>query len=297
MSAEPSTPSSPFSPGRGQVAMGLFELQQGEVGPLDFVAAGQLAGLEAALVELNKEFKKEIDDDKTGVERNAEEQDFMTLPPAEANDDSVFSVGAESQFSDSTPRAAGANLQQELTSLCALRDSLKSKILANGEGFFQWLKGFMSLRFSDIQIQLYGNHPLVAGQPGQSMLVPMLSFYGIITKDMVPRIKHKPNMDAITTNILIRIRDLFTTPIGIPAVNVDCPEPSGTNLMWNVRLTLNGNIFTLITFRMVTMTNINFSPQVSPLSPQNHYIHLLFALLSKACAKDFNCFCAKKWSC
>lgn len=237
----------------------------------------------------------EISDAKTGVERNTEEQDFMALPPAEANDDSVFSVGAESQFSDSTSRAAdaaGVNLRQELTSLCALRDSLKSQILANGEDFFQWLKEYMSLRFSDIEIQLYGNHPLVAGQPGQSMLVPMLSFYGITTKDMVPRIKRKPDMDAITKNILKRIRDLFTTPIGIPQVNVDCPEPSGTNLMWNVRLTLNGNIFTLITFRIVTMTNINFSPQVSPLSPQNHYIHLLFALLSKACAKDFNCLCA-----
>jgi len=267
----------------------LFSLQQhpGEF-PQEYVTSVRLVDLQDILYDL----QQDIDDDKTGVERNTEEQDFMALPPAEANDDSVFSVGAESQFSDSTPRAAGANLRQELTSLCALRDSLKSQILANGEDFFQWLKGFMSLRFSDIQIQLYGNHPLVAGQPGQSMLVPMLSFYGITTKDMVPRIKHKPNMDAITKNILIRIRDLFTTPIGIPAVNVDCPEPSGTNLMWNVRLTLNGNIFTLITFRIVTMTNINFSPQVSPLSPQNHYIHLLFALLSKACAKDFNCLCA-----
>lgn len=141
-------------------------------------------------------------------------------------------------------------------------------------------------------MKIYGNHPLVAGSEGQSMLVPMLSFYGIATKDMIPNIKLKNSIESITTNIKTIVRVLFTTPIRIPEFNVDCPEPSGTNLMWNVRLTLNGNIFTLITFRIVTMTNINFSPQVSPLSTQNHYIHLLFALLSKACAKDFNCLCA-----
>jgi hypothetical protein len=123
------------------------------------------------------------------------------------------------------------------------------------------------------------------------MLVPMLSFYGIATKDMIPNIKHKTSMDSITKNILIRVRHLFTTPLGIPENSVDCPEPSGTNLVWNIRLTLNGNIFTLLTFRVVAMTNINFSPQAYPLSAQNLYMLLCFALLSKACAKDFNCLC------
>jgi len=279
---------------RGLLSSVLTGFTREPLGPLEFVAAEGFVRFDAALQELKKELKKEIDDAKADDERNGEEQDFMALPPpGDANDDSVFSVGAESQFSDSTPRAAGdPNLRQQLTSLCDLRDSLKSQILAKGEDFFQWLKGFMSLRFSDIQIQVYGNHPLVAGVPGQSMLVPMLSFYGIITKDMIPRIKHKTSMEIITKNMLQIIRNLFTTPIRIPEVNVDCPEPSGTNIVWNVRLTLNGNIFTLLTFRIVAMTSIEFSPQVSPLSAQNHYMHLLFALLSKACAGSFNCLCA-----
>ena len=93
----------------------------------------------------------------------------MELQPSEANDDSVFSVGAESQFSDSTPRAAGdpcPNLQQKLTLLCTLRDNLSSKILENGDNFFQELR-------TSVDIPVYGNHPIVAVL-GKGMLVPML---------------------------------------------------------------------------------------------------------------------------
>jgi len=265
----------------------LSRLVDQSLGPLEFVAAEGFVQFGAALQEL----KKEIDDAKVDDERNGEEQDFMAL--GDANDDGIFGVGAGSQISDSTPRAAGdPNLQQQLTSLCVLRDSLKSQILSKGEEYFQWLKGFMTLRFSDIQIQVYGNHPLVAGEPGQSMLVPMLSFYGITTKDMIPRIKHKTSMEAITKNMLQIVRNLFTTPIKIPEINVDCAEPSGTNIVWIVRLILNGNIFPLLTFRIVAMTSIEFSPQQSPLSAQNHCMHVCFALLSKACAGSFNCLCA-----
>jgi hypothetical protein len=299
MSAEPSTPLSPFSPRRGEMAMGLIELHQGQVGPLDFVAVEQLAQLEAALVELNKEFKKEIDDDKTGVERNAEEQDFMALQPSEANDDSVFSVGAESQFSDSTPRAAGdpvLNLQQKLTLLCTLRDSLSSKILKNGDKFFQELQ-------TSVGIPVYGNHPIVAVL-GKGMLVPMLSFYGIATKETIA-VGIKPNIPGIRDTLHEMTQRLFTTPAGFtpvlfPDSAVDCTMPTAANMVWNVRLKFNGNIFTLLTFRVVAMTHIDFPPQQLAssgpshlnLSLPNKYIHLLFALLSKACAKDFNCLCA-----
>ena len=277
----------------------LFSLQQnpGQF-PQEFPAAEGVVAFNAALYDLGKEIQKEIADEKADDERNAEQQDFMALPPpGDVVDDNVFSVGAESQFSESTPRLPGdpvLNLQQKLTTLCSLRDSLKSQILSKGDEFFQWLKGFttISLQFPGTKMQVYGNHPLVASEPGKSMLVPMLSFYGITTKETIPHIKHKTSMDSITKNILIRVRHLFTTPLEIPEVGVDCPEPSGTNLVWNIRLTLNGNIFTLFTFRIVAMTNINFSPQVSPLSLQNHYMLLCFAVLSKACAKDFNCLCA-----
>ena len=292
-----SDPETPLSPGVLGAAMGLYILRRGQAGPLEFPAAQGLVVFNDALYELEKEIADANVDDEKNVEQ--QQQAFMGLPPpgdVVDDNDNVFSVGAESQFSDSTPRAAGdpgPNLQQKLTTLCALRDSLKSQILANGEGFFQWLRGFasMSLQFSDREMQIYGNHPLVAGPEGQSMLVPMLSFYGIATKEIIPRIKHKNNIDSITKNIIKRVRDLFTTPLKIPEFSVDCPEPTLTNLVWNVRLTLNGNIFILLTFRIVAMTKINFSPQVSPLSPQNLFMLLCFALLSKACAKDFNCLC------
>ena len=301
-SSEPDTPT----------AAGIIsELGQGFRFPLAFTAVEQLAQLEAAIVELNKEFKKEIDDDKTGVERNAEEQDFMALQPSEANDDSVFSVGAESQFSESTPRADGApNLQQKLTSLCSLRDSLSSKILENGDKFFQKLQ-------TSVGIPVYGNHPIVAIL-GKGMLVPMLSFYGVATKETIaagikpsiPAIRntlYEMTQELFTTPAHEMTQELFTTPAGFtpvlfPDFEVDCTIPTAANMVWNVRLKLNGNIFTLLTFRVVAMTHIDFPPQLPSLgslgpshlnlSLQNKYIHLCFALLSKACAKDFNCLCA-----
>ena len=286
MSAEPSTPPSPFSPGRASFASVLTGFTSQPLGPLEFTAVEQLVAMNDDVYDVEKEI--EDGEGKVDNERNAEEQDFMALQPSEANDDSVFSVGAESQFSDATPQAPGEpvlNLQQKLTTLCSLRDSLKTQILAKGDEFFQWLSGHFH------GMKIYGNHPLVAGPEGQSMLVPMLSFYGIATKDMIPNIKLKTSIESITTNIKTIVRRLFTTPIRIPEVDVDCPEPSGTNLVWNVRLTLNGNIFTLLTFRVVAMTNTDFPPQAYPLSPENLYMLLCFALLSKACAKDFNCLC------
>jgi hypothetical protein len=110
--------------------------------PLEFTAAEGFVVFNDALYEL----EKEIADANVDDEKNVERQAFMGLPPSRDvvdDNDNVFSVGAESQFSDSTPRAADApvlNLQQKLTTLCALRDSLKSQILANGEGFFNGLE-------------------------------------------------------------------------------------------------------------------------------------------------------------
>ena len=69
--------------------------------------------------------------------------------------------------------------------------------------------------------------------------------------------------------------------------------PTAANMVWNVRLTLNGNIFTLLTFRIVAMERLVFPPQQPRgLTDENCLLLLLFALLSKACAKDFNCLCA-----
>ena len=310
MSAEPSTPPSPFSPGRGRVAMGLFELVEGQDGLLELTATEALVAMNDYVYDVEKEI--EDGDGKVDNERNAEEQDFMALQPSEANDDSVFSVGAESQFSDSTPRAAGdpgPNLQQKLTLLCTLRDSLSSKILENGDNFFQELQ-------TSVGIPVYGNHPIVAVL-GKGMLVPMLSFYGVATKETIAA-GIKPNIPAIKATLNEMTQRLFTTPahemtrrpfttqegltpVLFPDFAVDCTIPTAANMVWNVRLKLNGNIFTLLTFRIVAMTHIDFTPQLpssgslSPshlnLSLQNKYIHLCFALLSKACAKDFNCLC------
>jgi len=292
-----SEPDTTFSPGRGQAAMSLFQLHQGQRGPLEFAATQGLVQFNAALHDLDIE----IADAKADADANNEQEAFLALPPSNDtfDNDNVFSVGAESQFSDSTPPTPPKNLRTQLGELRILMDTLKSSIPANGESFFEYLNH----KFTGYpQIQIYGNHHIVAGI-GQNMLVPMLSFYGITTKDGVASIK--PNIGEITTDIESMVARIFIPPpkvgldpstaqqaVGFEELSVDCPMPTATNLCWNVRLTLNGNIFTLLTFRIVAMTIVNVELQQSPLSAQNLYIHLLFALLSKACAKDFNCLCS-----
>lgn len=134
--SEPETPLSPFSPGRAGFASVLTEFTTGQRrGPLEFDAADALVAMNDDVYDVEKEI--EDGEGKVDNERNAEQQAFMGLPPpGDVVDDNV---NGDSQFSDSTPRAAGATLRQELTSLCALRDSLKSQILANGEDFFNGL--------------------------------------------------------------------------------------------------------------------------------------------------------------
>jgi hypothetical protein len=307
--SDPGTPL-PTSPMAATIISGLGGL------PLEFPAVEGLVQFNAALQDL----KQDIDDAKADVETNVEERAFMGLPPSgDANDDSV---SAESQFSDSTPRAAGdagPNLQQKLTLLCTLRDNLSSKILENGDNFFQELQKYMIVQAPGIPV--YGNHPIVAIL-GKGMLVPMLSFYGVATKEMIVQ-GIKPNIPAIRDRLNEMTQRLFTTPahemtrqpfttpegftpVLFPDFAVDCTMPTAANMVWNVRLKLNGNIFTLLTFRVIAMTHIDFPPQQLaslaslasqepldlPLSLPNKYIHLCFALLSKACAKDFNCLCA-----
>ena len=367
--SESDTPFSPFSPGRGRAAISLLQFPPGQGGPFELDAIQGLVEFNAALHDL------EIADAKADADANNEQEAFLALPPSNDafDNDNVFSVGAESQFSDSTPRAAGANLRQELMSLCALRDSLSSKILENGDEFFEELQQYMIEQAPGIQV--YGNQSIVA-RLGQNMLVPMLSFYGIATKETIAA-GIKPKIGDIKTKIHELTCSQFTTPSRFtpalfPDSAVDCTMPTAANLCWNVRLTLHRNIFTLLTFRVVAMDNLVFQPQIpgvthkcfnaylldaskrvdptpnatamtlllqglgvsvasqdgmnmyhfphklqylddtqhehilALLTPevgqefarrlritsQNYCLHLLFALLSKACAKDFNCLCS-----
>jgi hypothetical protein len=279
-SSQPETPSSPFSPGRAQGAMGLFELDEGHVGPLDFVAAD-------AMVKLQDPMEEEY-------QENDDEIDFLSMAPSEAVDDSVFSVGAESQFSEASDSPPSV-LRAQLGQLHVFMTTLKTTINTASEQFFQELQELM---VKDVPgISVYGNQSIVASLGG-SMLVPMLSFYGIAIKnarqgDMIAQ-HIKPNMHTISDRIREMTCRRFTTPTGFPDSAVDCTMPTAANMVWNVRLTLNGNIFTLLTFRIVAMERLVFptqQPRVA-LTPENYLLHLLFALLSKACAKDFNCLCA-----
>jgi hypothetical protein len=287
--SDPGTPL-PTSPMAASILSGFRQPPQSL-----FHAVEGFVDFNAALHDLDRE----IADAKADADTNTEQEAFLALPPSNDtfDNDNVFSVGAESQFSDSTPPTPSKNLQTQLEELRILMGTLKSSIPANGQSFFEYLNQY---KFQT-QIQIYGNHPIVE-TIGQNMLVPMLSFYGITTKDGVASIK--PNIGQITTDIESMVARIFIPTkvglgpstaqqaVGFEELIVDCPMPTATNLCWNVRLTLNGNIFTLLTFRIVAMTNVNFEPQQSPLSTQNQYIHLCFALLSKACAKDFNCLCS-----
>jgi len=359
-----SEPEPPLSPGGLSAATALFSIQTtpGQW-PQEVVTAVSLLDLH----DIRSDLQQDIDDAKADVETNVEERDFMALPPlGDANDDSVSSVSAESQFSVSTPTAPGGpNLRTQLTELSKFMSVLKTKITENSEQFFHELQEYMIEQAPGIRV--YGNQHIVATL-GQNMLVPMLSFYGIATKDVVAR-SIKPKIGGMKIKIHELTCSQFTTPAGFPDTDVDCTMPTAANMVWNVRLKLNGNIFTLLTFRVVAMEHLEFEPQIpgvtrecfehylldkskhvdpnamTPLllelgvsvvsqdgsnmhhfphniqylddtqrgrilallqpeevraefasrlriTPQNYCLHLLFALLSKACAKDFNCLCA-----
>ena len=249
--------------------------------PLEFVAAEELVQIGAALYTYQaKEY-----------EENDEAVLFSTMLPGK--DD----VDVESQFTDSTPQDASIVLLTQLTSLCDFRDFLKKYITENSEVFFKDLQEYMK------DIQVYGNQSIVATL-GRNMLVPMLSFYGIATKDVITS-QIKPNIGAIRNKLVEMTKSQFTTPVEsakdefthaeeFPDTDVDCVMPTASNMVWNVRLKLHGNIFTLLTFRIVAMKPLVFEPQ-NPgvvLTLQNYLLHLLFALLSKACTGKFNCLCA-----
>jgi hypothetical protein len=278
VSSQPETPSTPLSPG-GVAAAGAI-ITFGEL-PYDLLAADAMVELQA----IEEEYQE-----------NDDETDFLSMAPSEAVDDSVFSVGAESQFSEASDSPPSV-LRAQLGQLHVFMTTLKTTINTASEQFFQELQELM---VKDVPgISVYGNHSIVASLGG-SMLVPMLSFYGIAIKnthqDMIAQ-RIKPNMHTISDRIREMTERLFipraTPPAIFPVLGVDCTMPTAANMVWNVRLTLNGNIFTLLTFRIVAMERLVFPlQQARVLTPENWLLLLLFALLSKACAKDFNCLCA-----
>jgi hypothetical protein len=266
----------PPTPGRLAAAGAIITF--GEL-PYDLLAAD-------AMVKLQDPMEEEY-------QENDDEIDFLSMAPSEAVDDSVFSVGAESQFSEASDSPPSV-LRAQLGQLHVFMTTLKTTINTASEQFFQELQELMVKYVPGISV--YGNQSIVASLGG-SMLVPMLSFYGIAIKnthqDMIAQ-HIKPNMHTISDRIREMTCRRFTTPTGFPDSAVDCTMPTAANMVWNVRLTLNGNIFTLLTFRIVAMEHLVFPPQQPRvgLTPENCLLLLLFALLSKACAKDFNCLCA-----
>ena len=138
-----------------------------------FLSVEGLVQFNAALHDLDIE----IADAKADADANTEEQAFLALLPSNDtfDNDNVFSVGAESQFSD-TPPTPSKQLRRQLGELRILMNTLKSSIPVNGQSFFEYLNQYQF----QTQIRIYGNHPIVE-TIGQYMLVPMLSFYGITT--------------------------------------------------------------------------------------------------------------------
>ena len=262
----------PPTPGRLAAAGAIITF--GEL-PYDLLAAD-------AMVKLQDPMEEEY-------QENDDKIDFFSMVPG----GDVDSVGAESQFSEASDSPPSV-LRAQLGQLHVFMTTLKTTINTASEQFFHELQQLMAKDAPGISV--YGNQSIVFSLGG-SMLVPMLSFYGIATKDMIAQ-HIKPNMHTISDRIREMTERLFipraTPPAIFPVLGVDCTMPTAANMVWNVRLTLNGNIFTLLTFRIVAMERLVFERQQPGvgLTPQNYLLHLLFALLSKACAKDFNCLCA-----
>ena len=221
--------------------------------------------------------------------QNIEENVFSSLGPNDSNSDSQIS-----EFSVSPPLSSEQDdtLRVKLHKLTTFREELKDAMTRNGEQFFIELNASISEIIPGIQI--YSNHGIVATL-GESMLVPMLSLYGIVQKntskgiDMIRDVKRANSMEAVRDEFLRMTHALFVKPS--TELEIDCTMAKASNMVWNVRLKINENIFSILTFRIVAMSNIPRPRAILPELDLNILL-LCFALLSKACAKDFNCLCA-----
>jgi hypothetical protein len=231
-------------------------------------------------------YQEQLENKEQEYQENDEKVDFLSLAPSNEVDDNVFNVRAESQFSDSPPKI---QLVDKIAELRGRMNALNANILKNSGSFFTELPKKMG-------IPVFGNHEIVAqALHTQSMLVPMLSFYGVTTKDLIGQ-TFKPRILDIANEVCSMTKNYFVSPPDSPTgfleTDVDFTTPTPGNMVWNIRLTFNGNIFTLLTFRIVAIKN---EKNISELESSPYFLHFLllcFSLLSKAYAKDFNCLCS-----
>lgn len=228
-------------------------------------------------------YQEQQDNKEQEYQENDEKVDFLSLAPSNEVDDNVFSVGADSQVSESPLKI---QLAHKIAELRGRMNDLNTNILNNSGSFFTNLS-------KEMGIPVFGNHEVVAqALQAQSMLVPMLSFYGLATKDIIGSV-FKPNILNIANQVCSMTKSYFVSPADSPTgfleTDVDFTTPTTGNIVWNIRLTFNGNIFTLLTFRIVVIKNETI---ISQLASSPYFLLLCFSLLSKAYAKDFNCLCS-----
>ena len=228
-------------------------------------------------------YQEQLENKEQEYQENDEKVDFLSLAPSNEVDDNVFNVRAESQFSDSPPKI---QLVHKIAELRGRMNALNTNILKNSGSFFTEL-------LTKMGIPVFGNHEIVArALHTQSMLVPMLSFYGVTTKDRIGQ-TFKPKILDIANEVCSMTKNYFVSPPDSPTgfleTDVDFTTPTTGNMVWNIRLTFNGNIFTLLTFRIVAIKNETI---ISQLASSPYFLLLCFSLLSKAYAKDFNCLCS-----
>jgi hypothetical protein len=151
-------------------------------------------------------YQEQLENKEQEYQENDEKVDFLSLAPSNKVDDNVFSVGTDSQVSESPPKIP---LVHKIAELRGRMNALNTNILKNRGSFFTELHTKMG-------IPVFGNHEIVArALHTQSMLVPMLSFYGVTTKERIVQ-TFKPKILDIANEVCSMTKNYFVSPPDSP---------------------------------------------------------------------------------
>jgi hypothetical protein len=149
--------------------------------------------------------------------------------------------------------------------------------------------------------RVYDNISLVMGAPQQ--IFPKFSFNIVCEKDPLLQtilVAGRENgMGKVLNDFVFRQLQPHAAFLGYATLKV--VEPSESNRLWQVKISIHENDFIFFTIQIINVKNEFFTPGVFPVPPQTVelrrqlgqlYENLFFSLYNKANSKDFNCLCS-----
>ena len=149
--------------------------------------------------------------------------------------------------------------------------------------------------------RVYDNISLVRDAPQQ--IFPKFSFNIVCEKDPLLQtilVAGRENgMGKVLNDFVFRQLQPNAPFVGYATLKV--VEPSESNRLWQVKISIHENDFIFFTIQIINVKNEFFTPGAFPVPPQTVelrqqpgqlYENLCFSLYNKANSKDFNCLCS-----